>query len=212
MQNSYFYIAKVTDNQDTGQLHRVKVSAQLHAQTVSYWLPCLTGAAGDGTGFFSLPDIDDQVLVLAFGKDRDRQIVLGSFWNANASPPKTEENTDADLNADGKNSLNFFKSRSGHMLLFDDTAGKEKLQLIASGRKTRIELDIENECITLETDTDMCLSAKGTITIAAEEEICLSAEKAVNIECADYMIQTDKDITIDAGKDITLNGSGISLN
>lgn len=212
MQNSYFYVAKVTDNQDEEGLNRVKVTTQMNEQTVSYWLPYLTAAAGNGTGFTSLPDIDDQVLVLALGNDRDRQVVIGSFWNAQAVPPKTEENTDADLNGDGKNSLNFFKSRSGHMLIFDDTEGKEKLQLIASGGKTRIELDIENECINLETDKDISLSAKGNITIEAEKEIIFNAKKALDIECKDFAVKTNKEITIEAGKDITLKGSGIALN
>ena len=45
-----------------------------------------------------------------------------------------------------KNSLNFFKSQSGNMLIFDDTDGKEKIQLIASGGSTRIEFDNENKC------------------------------------------------------------------
>ena len=108
--------------------------------------------------------------------------------------------------------LNFFKSRSGHMLIFDDTEGKEKLQLIASGGKTSIELDIENECINLETDKDISLSAKGNITIEAEKEINFNAKKALDIECKDFAVKTDKEITIEAGKDITLKGSGIALN
>ena len=145
MNKSFFYVAKVTDNQDEDGLNRIKITTQLNEETVSYWIPYLSSMAGEGMGFSSLPNIDDQVLVLSMDGSRDNQIVVGSYWNENSTPPKTEENSDADLNGDGKNSLNFFKSQSGNMLIFDDTDGKEKIQLIASGGSTRIEFDNEND-------------------------------------------------------------------
>lgn len=212
MQSSYFYIAKVTDNQDEDKLNRVKVTTQLKDESVSFWLPCLTAMAGDGIGFTSLPDIDDQVLVLAFGPERDKQIVIGSFWNENAQPAESGENSDADLNGDGNNSLNFIKSRAENMLIFDDTDGKEKIQMILSGNKTRIELDNENELINIKTDKDFALSAKGAISISAEEEISMKSKKAFTIESDDFNIKAKKEIGIEASKDMTLKGSGIALN
>ena len=212
MQNSYFYIAKVTDNKDEDGLNRVKVTTQLKEESVSYWLPCLTGMAGNGTGFTSLPDIDDQVLVLAFGAERDKQVVIGSFWNENAAPAESGENTDADLNGDGNNSLNFIKSRAGNMLIFDDTDGKEKIQMILSGNKTRIELDNENELINIETDKDFALQAKGAVSIQAEEEITMTAKKAFTIESDDFTVKAKKEVGLEASKDMTLKGSGIALN
>lgn len=212
MNGSYFYVAKVTDNQDPEKLNRVKVTVPLAEDSVSFWLPYLSAAAGNGTGFSSLPDIDDQVLVLAMGNERDRQIVLGSFWNAAFAPPETGENSDADLNGDGNNSLNFIKTKAGNMIIFDDTDGKEKIQLIASGGKSRIEIDNENELINMETDKDMAFSAKGAISIQAEEEISLSAKKAFNIESEDFGVKASKEVNIESSKDMTLKGSGIALN
>lgn len=212
MNGSYFYIAKVTDNQDKEKLNRVKVTVPLAEQSVSYWLPYLSAAAGNGVGFSSLPDIDDQVLVLAMGNSRDNQIILGSFWNSNFAPPETGENTAADLNGDGSNSLTFFKSKSGNMIILDDTENKEKIQIIASGGKSRFEIDKENELVNMETDKDIGFSAKGAITIQAEEEITLTAKKGFSIESEDFAVKASKEINIEASKDMTLKGSGIALN
>ena len=212
MQGSYFYIAKVTDNQDEDGLNRIKVTTQYKEEAVSYWLPYLSASAGNGVGFSSLPDIDDQVLVLAMGDSRETQIVIGSFWNENCPPPKTEENTDADLNGDGKNSLNFIKSKSGNMIILDDSEGKEKIQLIASGGETRIEFDLENELINMETDKDISVSAKGNISIQTEEDIEIKSKKSLNIETEDFTVKANKEINIEASKDMTIKGSGIALN
>jgi uncharacterized protein involved in type VI secretion and phage assembly len=212
MNKSFFYVAKVTDNQDEDGLNRIKITTQLNEETVSYWIPYLSSMAGEGMGFSSLPNIDDQVLVLSMDGSRDNQIGVGSFWNENSTPPKTEENSDADLNGDGKNSLNFFKSQSGNMLIFDDTDGKEKIQLIASGGSTRIEFDNENELINMETDKDISISAKGNISIQAEEEISFTSKKALSIESEGLNIKSSKEVKIEASKDMTIKGSGIALN
>lgn len=212
MNGSYFYVAKVTDNQDKEKLNRVKVTVPLAEESVSYWLPYLSAAAGNGIGFSSLPDIDDQVLVLAMGNSRDRQIVIGSFWNEKSPPPETGENTDADLNGDCNNSLTFFKSKSGNMIILDDTKDKEKIQIIASGGKSRFEIDNENALINMETDKDIGFSAKGTISIQAEEEITLTAKKGFSIESEDFTVKSSKEINIEASEDMTLKGSSIALN
>jgi uncharacterized protein involved in type VI secretion and phage assembly len=212
MKGSYFYIAKVTDNQDEEGLNRIKITTQFTEETVSMWVPYLSAAAGNGMGFSSIPDIDDQVLVLSMGDGREHQIVIGSFWNENSNPPKTEENSDADLNGDGNNSLNFVKSKAGNMIILDDTEEKEKIQIIASGGSSRIEIDNENEVINLETDKDIGFSAKGAISIQADEEITLSAKKAFNIESEDFCVKASKEVNFEASKDMTLKGSGIALN
>lgn len=212
MQGSYFYIAKVTDNQDEDGLNRIKVTTQYKEEAVSYWLPYLSASAGNGVGFSSLPDIDDQVLVLAMGNSRENQVVIGSFWNENFHPPKTEENADADLNGDGKNSLSFVKSKSSNMIILDDSEGKEKIQLIATGGKSRIDFDLENELLSMESDKNISVSAKGNISIQTEEDIEINFQKSLNIETDNFNVKANKEINIETSKDMTFNGSGIALN
>ena len=98
------------------------------------------------------------------------------------------------------------------MIILDDSEGKEKIQLIASGGKTRIEFDLENELINMETDKDISVSAKGNISIQTEEDIEIKSKKSLNIETEDFAVKANKEINIEASKDMTIKGSGIALN
>ena len=98
------------------------------------------------------------------------------------------------------------------MIILDDTKDKEKIQIIATGGKSRFEIDNENKLINMETDKDIGFSAKGAISIQAEKEISLTAKKGFSIESEDFAIKASKEINIEASKDMTLKGSGIALN
>jgi uncharacterized protein involved in type VI secretion and phage assembly len=206
-----FYWGKVTDNEDPDGLHRVKVSKQGEEENVTDWLPVVTSYAGADTGLSFLPDIDDQVLVVSLDTWNARKAVVGSIWSNKVKPPETGENTDADLNGDGKNSLRFIKSRSGNQVIFDDTEKTEKVQLISHDGTSRLELSLSDELFTLDTEKDLSINAKGAITIQAEE-IDVTSEKQVNVTGEENQIAAKKELDINSDKDIGLKGSGIALN
>jgi len=206
-----FYWAKVTDNADPDGLHRVKVSKEGEEESVADWISVLTPYGSADAGLSFLPDIDDQVLVASLGDSDIRKVVIGSVWSNEAPPPKTGENTSADLNGDGKNSLRFFKSRSGNLLIFDDTEGAEKIQLISADGESRLELNTADELISLNTSKDITISAKGAISIQAEE-IDITSDKQLNISADEFQLNAKKGLNITADKDMTVKGSGISLN
>ena len=70
--------------------------------------------AGDGAGFWALPDEGDQVLVAFAHGDFTQPYVLGALWSAKGKPP-------AD-NLDGTNSKRMLKTPSGHAITFDDSS------------------------------------------------------------------------------------------
>lgn len=208
---SQFFHGIVTDNKDPDSLHRIRVSKIGEEDIVTDWISVITPYAGNNAGFYSLPDIDEQVLVLSLDSDGSRQVVLGSLWTEDSPPPATEENGDADLNKDGKNTLHFLKSTAGNMIILDDTAGKEKIQLITSKGKTRIDFSVEDKMVTFETDTDISIGAKGCITIQAEE-INMTAKKAIALSGDEIGVVAKKKLDITADQDITIKGSAIALN
>jgi uncharacterized protein YpmB len=110
------------------------------------------------TGAAVLPEVDTPVLVVSLDRYRTKMIALPCPYTEKHKPPETEENSDADLNQDGKNSLHFFKSRSGYQIIIDDTEGNEKVQILSPDKNTRIELDSANELITIETDKDVSIT------------------------------------------------------
>ncbi len=130
---------------------------------------------------------------------------------ADGTPPVTGENSDADLNGDGKNSLKFMKSRSGHMIIFDDTEGAEKFQIISGDGKTRFEFDIAEEIGNLTSEADVMIGAKGSLTLKAES-ISIQSEKSIEISGEEYKFSAKKAADITADKDLSVKGSGIALN
>ncbi|WP_327635280.1 phage baseplate assembly protein V [Kribbella sp. NBC_00482] len=124
----------------TPAIGRVKVSFPGLADTFkSGWAPCVRPMAGDGTGFYALPDKGDQVLVAFEHGELSKPYVLGALWTALRKPP-------AD-NADGQNTKKVLKSKAGHTITFDDTAGGAALTISAAG--------------------DLSIKATGQITLAA---------------------------------------------
>jgi phage baseplate assembly protein V len=81
--------------------------------------------AGDGTGFWALPAVGDQVLVAFLGGDVSKPYVLGALWTAKRPPPTT--------NADGLNSKRMLTTPSGHEITFDDSLGLGSLTISAAG-------------------------------------------------------------------------------
>jgi uncharacterized protein involved in type VI secretion and phage assembly len=208
---SYFYLARVSDNKDPDNLHRIQVTKHDSMDTVSSWITYLSPQAGAGNGVFFLPDIGEQVLVLALGERHTTQIVIGTIWSENSVPPATGENSNADMNQDGTNSIQFFKSRSGNMLIFDDTEGAEKIQLITGDSKTRLEFSMAEELAGFTTETDLAVTAKGSLSVSAEE-IAMEATKQFNVSCEELQTSASKSCTLSADQDMSLQGSGIALN
>jgi uncharacterized protein involved in type VI secretion and phage assembly len=207
----YFYWATVTDNADPDGLFRVKVVKEGEEESVADWVPVLTPYGSSDTGLNFLPDVDDQVLVIALGTVDVRKAVIGSVWSDEVPPPQTGENTSADLNGDGENALRFFRSRTGNQLIFDDTEDAEKIQLISADGESRLEISVPDELFSLDTSKDLSIGAKGTITINAEE-IDISSEKQFNISADECQVDAKKGLNISTDKDMSIKGSGIALN
>ena len=210
MDNKFFY-GKVSDNKDPDELNRVRVTILGEQKFVSNWLPVISPSAGADTGLSLLPDVDDEVLIVSMSGNKSRMAVLGSSWFNDGTPPVTGENSDADLNADGKNSLKFLKSRSGNMIIFDETEGAEKFQIITGDGKTRFEFDTAGEIGNLTSEQDVMIGAKGSLTLKAES-ISIQSEKSIEISGEEYTVSAKKAADITSDKDMTVKGSGIALN
>lgn len=114
----------VTNNKDEENLGRVKLKFPwVSDEYESGWVRVVTFMSGAEQGSFFLPEVGDEVLVAFEQGDIHAPYVIGSLWNRTAAPPET--------NSDGKNNLRKIKSRSGHELIFDDSAEEktEKLEI-----------------------------------------------------------------------------------
>lgn len=205
------YLAKVSDNKDPDKMDRIKVTRTMEKDSVSDWIPYLSVNAGNGTGVSTLPDVDTQVVVASLDGSCTVQVALGTIWNESAKPPESGENGDADLNKDGKNALHFVKSKSGNMIIVDDTKGKEKMQLVSADGKTRFEFSKKDKLVNLETDQKIGFTAKKEMTFEAEN-ITVKSKKKLNLSADEFQSKASKKCDIKADQDITIKGSGIALN
>ncbi|MGJ4951510.1 phage baseplate assembly protein V [Bradyrhizobium sp. HKCCYLS20291] len=117
-------IGIVSNVADPDGLGRVKVRYPwLKDDSESPWARVVSFMAGAGRGAVFRPDVDDEVLVVFDHGDMRFPYVLGAVWNGKDAMPK-ERGSDKD------NAVRMIKSRSGHQILFDDTAGAEKVTVI----------------------------------------------------------------------------------
>lgn len=174
----------VTNNEDPENMGRVKVRFPwLSDENESGWARISTLMAGSERGVFFLPELDDEVLVAFEQGDIRYPYVIGSLWNGKDPPPEKNEG--------GKNNVRLIKSRSGHIMRFNDEEGKEKIEIIDKSGNNKIVIDTSNNTLSIATDNDIMLTASnGRILLDAQ-----------NIE-----IRSTQDITIEASKTATIIG------
>lgn len=180
----------VTNNDDPEKLGRVKVRFPwLSDENESSWARIATPMAGNDRGIYFLPELDDEVLVAFQQGDIGYPYIIGSLWNGKDPPPEQNEG--------GKNNVRMIKSRSGHIMRFNDEEGKEKIEIIDKSGKNKIEIDTSNNTLSISTDKDISFSASNG-------KILLDAK---NIE-----IRSSAGITIDASQTATIIGNLVDIN
>jgi uncharacterized protein involved in type VI secretion and phage assembly len=190
-------VGKVTDNKDPEGLARVRVHLPWHAgNDTSYWARTARPMAGPDRGSYFLPEVGDEVLVGAENGDPSHLYVLGTLWNGKQRPPAN--------NDDGANNTRLIKSRSGHLVRFnDDEAAPEVEVSLVNGKK----LLLDSDGVTLtdgQTNTLSFTTDSGSIEITAGQSLTL---KAPNIA-----IEATEAIDVKAPGTLTLQGKPVLIN
>lgn len=194
--------AIVTDNVDPDELGRIQVKfPTLNEEPLSFWLRQASPNAGIERGLYALPEIDDEVLVVFMQGSQDVGVIIGQFWNGVDIPPAEckdglpgsgETDTGAGwanaMFTDGSTSLDdndrrFWKSRSGHLFVFDDTSGSETVQIWDGGHAMCLAFDSANELITLSSKTDIQIRAGNDIIIEAGNDFKWKAGNNFDSDC-----------------------------
>jgi uncharacterized protein involved in type VI secretion and phage assembly len=205
------YLGIVTANTDNGGDSKYQVKLKFP------WLPSSSGQeethfariaipmGGPTRGTYFLPEVDDQVLVVFEHGYVERPIVIGALWSAKQKPPEK--------NADGANNFRVIKSRAGHRLIFDDTAGAERVILVDKTKKNKILLDSANKVVTIET-------ASGDIEITAQAAVRLHGN-AVNVTTTGAIegkgsmkltVATKAMVNVKASGTLTIQAANIQMN
>jgi uncharacterized protein involved in type VI secretion and phage assembly len=183
-------VAVVTNIKDPDGVGRIKVKFPwLSDEDESAWARVVTLMAGKDRGIYFLPEVDDEVLVAFEHGDIAFPYILGSLWNGKDNPPEKNDNDE--------NNKRLIKSRSGHMIILDDTKDKEQIIIQDKSGKNKITIDCENDAMDIQVEKDFTIEAKGKVTIKSTDEDML-------IECKNLEIKTQQECKIQAGSNYSI--------
>ena len=186
----------VTDNRDPDGLARVRVRLPWYEDgSTSYWARLAVPMGGDARGTYFLPEVDDEVLVIAEAGDPSHLYVLGSLWNGKAKPPAT--------NDDGKNNERLIHSRSGHRLRFVDDESAPEIDLeLKDG--AHIRLDKDGVLIDAGNGNSISIGSSGTVEITGAQKVALKAPTV--------SVAADASAEVKASGTLTLKGATVQIN
>jgi uncharacterized protein involved in type VI secretion and phage assembly len=156
--------------------------------------------AGATRGFYYLPEVNDEVLLAFEHGDAQRPYVMGALWNSQDRPPKPNDQ----VVANGKVNERILMSRSGHVIIFDDTQGREKIIIRDMTQKNEIVIDSQAGNLTVTIGNEIVVGNQGNLTLESQGDLTLSAAGKLNIK--------GNNVTIDGGPMTTVKGGTIKLN
>lgn len=161
---------------DTEGLGRIKVRYPHLNDQQSEWARIATPMGGKDRGLFFRPEKDDEVLVAHEMCDPTRPYIVGGVWSK-VDPPPADDGKQVD------NNWRFFRSRSGHLLKFDDTSGAERVEIVGSGGELSMVIDVSGKKIEITASSgDVKVSApSGTLELDAKA-IKVSATTTLSLE------------------------------
>ena len=183
-------IGVVCSLEDPDNLGRVQVEYPHLDNKRSDWIRMVNTMAGAGRGAFFRPETGDEVLVCWEHNDGRRAHILGGLWSKKDKPPRD----------DGKakeNNWRFIKSRSGHILKFDDTKDAEKIEILDKDGRRKVVIDSKNKKVQIVCDGDIEItSSSGNVAIKGK----------------DVTVSASGKLALNATGTATLKGQTVNLN
>lgn len=189
-------VGLVTSLKDPEKLGRVKVKFPWLGDNVeSYWARVAVPSAGPERGIAYLPEVNDEVLVAFEHGDFHRPYVLGGLWNSQDKPPEADKLLDGD-----KVVQRVIKSRSGHLIVLDDTDGSEQIIIRDKTGENEIVIDSSNKALKVKIGGDVTLEAQGAITVK-------STSKDITLDGNNLTFKAKQNVSVEANSNIDLKAT-----
>jgi phage baseplate assembly protein gpV len=196
----------VVDNKDGdgNPGYRVKLKLPwLNEQETTFWARVAVPMGGPGRGTYTLPEIDDQVLVVFEHGDIHRPIVIGALWSKKQEP--------VEVNESGNNNTKLIKSRCGHRIIFDDKEGAEKITIVDKTKNNKIVLDSVNKIVKIESAGDIEVIAKTNVIMHANA-LKIGSSEGVTGKGRSLLTHAAKTFGLKATTTITIGGGNTTIN
>jgi uncharacterized protein involved in type VI secretion and phage assembly len=196
-------VGTVTDNKDPEGLCRVKVMMPtLMGKDECIWARLAAPMAGGDRGMQFIPEVHDEVLVAFEHDDASRPYVIGALWNGKDKPPVK---SDTLINGKGEVQQRIIRSRSGHVIILDDTQGDCKIKIIDSTGKNSVIIDSKNNSIELAAEGNISLKAKGDISLDSKGKLTMKGAGGAELE-------SSASAEVKAAGNLDIKGATINLN
>lgn len=201
-------VGVVTDIKDEGKLCRIKVKIpSLPITDNTHQCNWISLGGSKDRGWFSLPEVDDEVLVAFEHGDISRPLILGAMWNGKDKAP--------DNNADGKNARRSWKSKSGHKVILEDVEGFISIEdgggigtVKIDAKNNKIEITAKQGDVGVQCKTDMTILA-GEIEITGKGNVDLMGKSTGVDASATATVKIDGNMVALKGSTIDINPGGV---
>ncbi|MCJ7622334.1 MAG: VgrG-related protein [Anaerolineaceae bacterium] len=171
--------AKVTNLEDPEALGRVQVMfpwlpKYKDSDLSSNWARLAVPSAGSERGVYFVPEIDDEVLVAFEHGDLSFPYIVGALWNQKDKPPAGT----ADVLASDKKKVNqrIMRSRTGHVIILDDTEGAEQIIIQDKTESNSITINSSDNSMTIKAGGDLIFEAGGKFVMNSTGDFTLDTK------------------------------------
>jgi type VI secretion system secreted protein VgrG len=197
--------AVVTNNSDPDKLGRVKVRFFWQAAgSESPWIRLASAHAGPESGYYFIPELEEEVMVGFVSGDAEKPYVLGSLFNGKRMPAESWGSSGNDVKA--------IRTRSGNTIELIDKNGKEEIIIYQQNDKSAAHhislLSGSDPVLNIFSKGKLVLQAKsieikssGSIDVQANQEVSLKGDSGVSIKSGSQM-------DVEAGSDLNMQARG----
>jgi len=169
-------IGLVTDRDDPSGEGRVRLRYPWFSDDMtSEWARVAQPYAGNGFGFYWVPEVDSEVLVGFERGDMRFPVVLGGLYNGKDLPPfPLGASTDPKV----------IQTQAGHRILFEDKDGQQKIEIVDASGNNSITIDTTSSKISITASGDISVEASGKLTLSGQTGVEISSPAAVTVRGA----------------------------
>ncbi len=193
--------AVVVDNNDPDKLGRIKVNFPWSGGEETPWVRFVSVHAGKDHGWYSVPEVGDEVLVGFEHGNPALPVALGAVYNAENSPAGDTQTNE--------NNVKAFSTKGGNQILLCDEGGKEEIHICTKDAKSQIVLNLAGPGIGIKCEGDISLEGKN-ITLKGEN-IKLDGSSAIEAKAgADLKLEASGNLVSKGGANCNLEGGAIT--